>query len=256
MTTVELSHSLKELRLYAISSKYNEVATQCEVEKLSHIEYLKSLVSLELEHKYHKKIKRLLKGSKIPRNKSIKDFNIERIPELNYNTINDLVRGDFIDRAENLLIFGNPGTGKSHISIALTQEWCSAGRKVLFISAAELIQELVKAKHNICWNEQLQKLNKYDVIVIDDISYIPCDRKEADLLFILLASRYEAKSVVITSNLPFADWNSIFMDEMTTAAAIDRLVHHSIILTLNTDSYRKEIAKKRKKTNEEAVMKA
>ena len=125
----------------------------------------------------------------------------------------------------------------------LTREWCNAGRKVLFKTAAELLQELLKAKASLRSNEYTNKINQYEVLVIDDISYIPCERSEADLLFLLLSSRYENKSIVITSNLAFAKWDSIFKDNMTTAATIDRLVHHSIILKLNAESYRKASAK-------------
>ena len=168
---------------------------------------------------------------------------LDKIPGFEQSTVTKLVKGDFIDRAENLLIFGNPGTGKTHLSIALTREWCNAGRKVLFMTAAELLQELLKAKASLRLNEYTNKINQYEVLVIDDISYIPCERNEADLLFLLLSSRYENKSIVITSNLAFAKWDSIFKDNMTTAATIDRLVHHSIILKLNAESYRKEFAK-------------
>ena len=238
-----LTNILKELRLHTISEKYIDVAQKCAVEKLSHVEYLQLLIDMEVEQRYHNKIKRLMKQSHIPRRKSIRDFKVDRLPGVKQHTIDELVKGDFIDRAANLLIFGNPGTGKTHLTIALTQEWCSAGRKVLFTSAAELIQVLIKAKSDMTWNKKIESLNKNDVIVIDDISYVPCERHEADLLFILLASRYENKSVVITSNLPFAQWNMIFKDDMTTAAAVDRLIHHSVVLMLNAESYRKEAAK-------------
>lgn len=251
-----LSESLKSLRLFTICEQYEQVSQQCAVEKINHIEYLRLLVNMELEQRQHKKIKRLMKQSRIPRSKSIDDFNVERLPDIDRTTINKLAKGDFIDKAENLLIFGNPGTGKTHLTIALTQEWCSSGRKVLFISAAELIQDLIKAKHDLTWNKKIESINKNDVLVIDDISYVPCDAREADLLFILLASRYENKSIVITSNLPFAKWNTIFKDETSTAAAVDRLVHHCKILKLNAESYRKEAAKSRLESNGEVVMSA
>jgi DNA replication protein DnaC len=247
MQVDELKLALQNLRLSEFANQYDSVAKKCEDEKLGHIDYLKALVEIEVESRYHKRIKSLLKKSKIPRSKDIKDFDVNKIPDLSQSKIKELARGDFIDRSENLLIFGNPGTGKTHLAIALTQEWCYSGRRALFTTAAELIQTLLKAKENICWNECVQRLNKNDVIIIDDISYIPCDRKETDLLFLLLSSRYENKSIVITSNLPFSKWNEVFKDEMTTAAAIDRLVHHSVILQLNTESYRKKAAKERLK---------
>ena len=257
MTQVdELGLSLKELRLYEFANQYGNIAKKCEDDDLGNIGYLKLLVDIEIEARYQKRIKRLLTQSKVPRSKDIRAFDVKRIPGINQSTVNDLSKGDFIDRHENLLIFGNPGTGKTHLAIALTQEWCSSGRKVLFTTAAELIQSLLRAKKNIAWNEYIQRLNKNDVLVIDDISYIPCDRQETDLLFLLLSSRYENRSVVITSNLPFSKWDQVFKDEMTTAAAIDRLVHHSTILQLNTESYRKEVAKQyinRDKTGEKDV---
>lgn len=249
----ELGLSLNELRLHAFASQYSELANKCAIERLGHVDYLKKLVEIEIEERYHKRIKNLLKKSRIPRLKHLKDFEVIRIPELTQSTINDLARGDFIDRSENLLVFGNPGTGKTHLVIALIQEWCNAGRKVIFMTTAELIQELLKAKQNMRWNEYIARVNKYEVLVIDDISYVGCERHETDLLFLLLASRYENRSVVITSNLAFADWGSIFKDNVTTSAAIDRLVHHSIILKLNAESYRKECA--RKKQDELAVYK-
>ncbi len=239
----ELSIGFNELKLGVFAEKYQDIWDKCVADKLDYKEYLKMLVSMELEGRHHRRIKRLLKQANIPRVKEINDFKVDNIPGFEQSTVTKLVKGDFIDRAENLLIFGNPGTGKTHLSIALTREWCNAGRKVLFMTAAELLQELLKAKASLRLNEYTNKINQYEVLVIDDISYIPCERNEADLLFLLLSSRYENKSIVITSNLAFAKWDSIFKDNMATAATIDRLVHHSIILKLNAESYRKEFAK-------------
>lgn len=238
----ELALACKELNLVSFAEKYKSISKQCEDEKLSFENFLKKLVNLELEERHHRKIKRLLKNAKIPVVKDINNFLIDRLPDINKSKIEQLSKGDFIDRGNNLLIFGNPGTGKTHLSIALTREWCNAGRKVLFMTAAEIINELLKAKKSTAVNEYIHKINKYEVLILDDISYIPCERHESDLLFNLLSSRYERKSIVITSNLPFAKWDMIFKDKMTTSAAVDRLVHHSIILKLNAESYRKEEA--------------
>ena len=171
------------------------------------------------------------------------DFDITSIQTLTTGLIQNLSSGDFIDKQENLLIFGNPGTGKSHLSIALTREWCLQGRKCLYITAASLVQDLLVAKNNMALSKLIKKLDQFEVLIIDDISYIPYERAESDVLFVLLAQRYEQRSIVITSNLAFSGWSQIFKDEMSTNAAIDRLVHHSTILELNAESYRIKAAK-------------
>jgi DNA replication protein DnaC len=156
---------------------------------------------------------------------------------------------------ENLLIFGNPGTGKSHLSIALAREWCLRGRKCLYLTAASLVQELLIAKNKFSLNQFIKRLDRFEALIIDDISYIPYEKSESEVLFVLLAERYEQRSVVITSNLVFSKWQQIFKDEMTTNAAIDRLVHHSTILELNAESYRIKIAKGNQQNSQEQVAK-
>ena len=197
----------------------------------------------------------LLKLAKLPRNKLFADFDTTRIPTLHPGLLKNLSEGDFIDRSENLLIFGNPGTGKSHLSIALAREWCLRGRKCLYITAASLVQELLAAKNKLNLNQAIKRLDKFEVLIIDDISYIPYDKSESEVLFVLLAERYEQRSLAITSNLVFSRWQQIFQDEMTTNAAIDRLVHHSTILELNAESYRIKTAKENQENTSCMVVK-
>ena len=151
-----------------------------------------------------------------------------------------------MDHKENILAFGNPGSGKTHLLCAIGQELIRNGRKVYFATCSLLVQDLLKAKQQLQLARVLKKLSKYDALIIDDIGYVQQDRSEMEVLFTLLADRYERGSVMITSNLPFSKWEQIFKDPMVTAAAIDRLVHHSVILELNIESYRMAAAKKKK----------
>ncbi len=161
--------------------------------------------------------------------------------------VNALLDGSFLDRAENVLAFGNPGSGKTHLLCAIGQELIYRGRRIRFMPCSLLVQQLLLAKQNLRLPQVLKKLSRYDAIIINDIGYVEQNREEMEVLFILLADRYDRGSVMISSNLPFSKWDRIFKDHMTTAAAIDRVVHHSIILETNLPSYRLEQSKRSKK---------
>jgi len=158
--------------------------------------------------------------------------------------VKTLLDGSFLDRRENILAFGNPGSGKTHLLCAIGQELIHNDRKVFFSSCQLMVQDLLIAKRDLKLSKLLKKLSRFDALILDDLGYVQQNREEMEVLFTLLAERYERGSVMITSNLPFSKWEVILKNPMTTAAAIDRLVHHSVILELNVPSYRVEQAKK------------
>jgi DNA replication protein DnaC len=241
-----LSRYLKELFLSTMRQCYADLAHQAKQESLSYEQYLLTLAEQECITRRNNRIERNLKESKIPRDKSIDTFDLKRVPAKVVQQARTLLEGSFVDHKENILAFGNPGSGKTHLLCAIGQELIRNGRKVYFTPCSLLVQELLKAKQELQLSRALKKLSKYDALIIDDIGYVQQDRSEMEVLFTLLAERYERGSVMITSNLPFSKWEQIFKDPMVTAAAIDRLVHHSVILELNIESYRMEAAKKKK----------
>ena len=242
--TATLTGYLRDLHMPTIRTTFEEAARRAEKESLSYEQYLLDLVQCEVETRRHNRIERLLRESKLPLEKTLEHFDLKRLPVKLQRQVRTLAGGAFLDRHENVLAFGKPGSGKSHLIFALGQELIQQGRRVLATTCSLLVQQLLIAKRDLKLARMLKRLTKYDALIIDDIGYVQQDREEMEVLFTLLAERYERGSVMITSNLPFSKWEEIFKDPMTTAAAIDRLVHHSVILELNLPSYRVESAKK------------
>ena len=238
-----LASYLTDLRLSTIKASYEETAQRAANDSLSYEQYLYELVLAEHADQHHRRIQRRLKLSKLPLEKTWESFQLKRLPLKIKQHFLELRKGDFIARHDNVLVFGSPGTGKTHGVCALAQEFVRQGHKVYFSPCSLLVQDLLAAKKTLELAKCLKRLAAYDVIVIDDIGYVQQTRDEMDVLFTLLADRYESGSLMITSNLPFSKWDTIFKDPMTAAAAIDRLIHHSTIIELNLSSYRLDHAK-------------
>lgn len=235
---------LKEFHLPTVRACFQDEANRAGRENLSPERYLFEVMEREFEARRNARVERYLKDSKLPLEKSLQSFDLKRLPRKLSSQVAVLLDGGFLDRRENVLAFGNPGSGKTHLLCAIAQELIHKGRRAIFTSCEFLVQQLLIAKRDLKLSAALNKLSKYEAVIIDDIGYVQQSREEMEVLFSFLSHRYERSSVMLTSNLPFSKWEQIFKDPMTTAAAIDRLVHHSIILELNLPSYRLEHSKK------------
>jgi DNA replication protein DnaC len=244
----QIQTNLRELHLPAMRACYKEQSDLARAESHSYEQYLLNLIGYECQSRREKRIARFLKESKLPLEKTLTSFDRKRLPQRVNGQLSVLLDGTFLDRSENILAFGNPGSGKTHLLCAIAQELIFKEHRVLFRPCNLLVQEMLVAKRDLKLPQYLKRLAKYDAVIIDDIGYVQQNREEMEVLFTLLDDRYERGSVMISSNLPFSKWEVIFKDPMTTAAAIDRLVHHSIILELNISSYRLEHSQVKQKS--------
>jgi len=239
---------LRALRLPAFTRHHEELAGKAEKAGLGFTDYLHQLAELELDERRARRIERLLKQSGLPADKTLATLDLPRLPATVRRQVSPLAEGGFVDKAENLLAFGLPGRGKTHTVCAIGHELVQRGYRVLFVPTHRLVQQLLIAKRDLALEAKLRWLDRFDAVILDDIGYVQQDREEMEVLFTFLAERYERRSVIITSNLVFSQWDRIFKDPLTTACAIDRLVHHATILELTGTSYRTEVAKQRSKT--------
>ncbi len=235
---------LKAMKLPSILEQYSPVAKLAEREGWDFIRFLKELMTIEFEGRRKRKLERLQKRSRLPQEKTLSSFDMNRMPSKIRRMVPELCKGDFVDKAENILAFGLPGRGKTHIICAIGHELLKKEIPVLFFSTQELVSHLLRAKRDYKLDLYIKKLEKFPVVILDDIGYVKQNREEMEVLFTFLAERYERKSVLITSNLVFSQWEQIFKDPLTTAAAIDRIVHHAAILEMpeTVKSYRMDEA--------------
>lgn len=249
MSAQSLNVLLRALNLSAFVLHHQDAAQTAQRQGWEPLAYLHYLAELEIEARRQRKIERLFKASHLPSGKTLSTLDTTRFSQKVQRQLPSLCSGHFLERAENILAIGPPGRGKTHLLSAIGQELVSGGRSVLFVQAHRLVQGLLIAKRDLAMDKELRRLDRFDALIIDDIGYIQQQPQEMEVLFTLLAERYERKSVMISSNLVFSQWDKIFKDPMTTAAAIDRLVHHCTILELTGPSYRTDHAIKDKDNN-------
>jgi len=248
----------KALRLPTISDVFGQTIALAERESWPLETFLLQLLEQEIAGRQERRVQRLLTEAHLPDGKTLAGFDQARLPLRIRRMIPELATGSFISRAENLLCFGLPGTGKTHLVAALAYEWINQNYRVLFTPTYKLVDGLLRAKRDFALEPELRRLDHFEVIILDDIGYVQQSREEMEVLFTFLAERYERRSVAITSNLVFSEWSQIFKDPLTTAAAIDRVVHHSTIIEFGPDmtSYRAEQANRRQRRPTDAVLSA
>lgn len=246
MSAASLPILLRSLKLPTIAREHESAIVRAEAENWGYSRLLAYLVESEANDRLQRKIQRQLKDSNLPSGKTLESLDQKKLPDKVRRQLPTLLDADFLRRGDNLLCFGLAGRGKTHFVAALGREWIQRHQfQVLFTPTFRLVSQLLAAKRDYKLPQAIAKLQRFDAVILDDIGYVQQSREEMEVLFQFLAERYEKKSVVITSNLVFSQWDQIFKDPMTTMAAVDRLVHHATILEFTGDSLRASAAKNR-----------
>lgn len=240
---VTLPLLLKQLNLAAMCVQWEEVALQAVQEKWDYPQYLATLANRELASRQQKRIQRHLKESGLPLGKTLDTFDFATSKSINAAQITGLANNiDWVQQANNLVLFGPSGVGKTHLAAAIGCRLIEKGIRVLFTPTTSLVQKLQQARRDYKLADYLKRLARFNLLILDDIGYIKKDEAETSVLFELIAQRYESYSLIITSNQPFKEWDQIFPDNIMAVAAIDRLVHHATIINITEDSYRRKQA--------------
>jgi DNA replication protein DnaC len=242
-----LATDLKTLCLATIGTHWERFAEEARRKRQPHADYLADLVSYEVAKRRERRIQRRIGEAHFPILKTLDAFDFSAQPGLDRNEALELFRCDFVAEAANVVLLGAVGTGKTHLAIALGMACCQHDHRVRFTTAAELTNAFVEAKREGRLSRKLEQIARYDVVILDELGYVPFDREGADLLFGFITRVYERKSLVVTTNLPFAKWSEVFHDATSAAAVIDRIVHHATVLQTEGSSYRLKTAKDRRR---------
>lgn len=244
-----LAFLLNELRLPAIKHLWSDLAAQSDKEGWPAARFLAALAEHELAERERRRIERHLLDAHLPIGKTLDNFDFNAVPVISKAHIMALASGNaWLETGANLLLFGPAGTGKSHLSAAIGRALVEAGFRVLFTRTTDLVQRLQIARRELTLEAAISKLDRYHLVILDDISYVTKDQAETSVLFELISRRYEHRSILITANQAFGEWNKIFPDQAMTLAAVDRLVHHATIMEMNVESYRRRAALDNKRT--------
>ena len=242
-----LTLALNELRLPAIKALWPRFAAQADKEGWSAARLLSALVEHEIAERDRRRIERHLAQARLLPGKTLQDFDFTAVPMISKAHVDAITAGDgWIGQGANILLFGPPGTGKSHRASAIGLALVENGYRVLFARTTDLVQKLQQARRDRALEGAIARLDKFHLLILDDIAYVTKDQAETSVLFELISARYERRSMLITANQPFGAWNAIFPDPAMTLAAVDRLVHHATILEMNGESYRRRAAEKAK----------
>lgn len=246
--TGRLDLLLNDLRLPAIRLIWPEFTARADKEGWPAARLLAALAEHETAERARRRMERHLAEARLPPGKTLDTFDFDAVPMVSRAQIMALAAGDsWLEKGANLLLFGPPGGGKSHLSAALCLALIENGWRVLFMRTTDLVQKLQIARRDLMLEASIAKLDRYHLLVLDDFAYVSKDQAETSVLFELIGARYERRSLLITANQPFGDWNRIFPDQAMTLAAIDRLVHHATILEMNVESYRRRAALERRR---------
>jgi DNA replication protein DnaC len=246
-TTVLLKHHLKALKLPTVLAECEKVATRAAVDNVDHLGFLLQVVELELIERERKAADRRLRAARFPAPKTLDEFDFAARPSVNKPLLLDLARGDYLTRRENVLFVGPSGTGKTHLATALGLAACAQGKKVRFWRVTELITTLREADQDRQLIRLRHQLSRLDLLILDELGYVPASKAGAELLFDVIATAYERSSIVLTTNLGFEHWTEVLGNERLTGAALDRLTHRATILETSGESYRLQDAKRRLK---------